>query len=204
MRLRLCSALAAITLAACETTPVPVSLTEAEFNAVVASAQAEWHPYITIEEYSETLDTATLTDAQRAQLLFERGKTRRLERINLPGAIEDFDAATTLTTDAAFLAILEDEKNFAASDLALARGRLGRLQTLSEWFVDTVAIGDFEAVAERIRASGLSPSAEQARFLEAAGYLCRGAEDEPSEDFTLGEDIGHLDAINWCEAPSET
>ena len=204
MRLTLCSAVAMIAIAACQTTPVPVHLTDAEFAELVTSAKAEWHPYITIEEYSAALDAATLTDEQRARLLFERGKIRRLERINIPGAIEDFEAAKLLVTDTELRSSLEAELAFAVSDLEQVRARLSGLQTLSDWFVDTVAIGDYEAVAERIRASGLSPSVEQARFLEAAGYICRGVEDAPSKDFTLGEDVSHLDGVNWCETPAES
>lgn len=203
MRLTLACALAALTLAACETTPAPVVLTEAEFNEALTTAKAEWHPYLTIEDLTQTLDTATLSDVQRAHLLFERGKTRRLERINVPAAITDFDSAIPLITDEGMLENLSEEKAFATNDVAQIEARLGGLQNFSNWFSDTVAMGRIPEVVERLKASGLTPSEEQARLLEAAGYLCKGVGDEPSEDFTLG-DTGHLTDMNWCETPAES
>ena len=202
MRLTLACALAALTVAACETTPVPVNLTEAEFNAALAEADGEWHPYLKIEDLTATLETATLSDEQRARLLFERGKTRRLQRIEVPEAVQDFDAAMALTTDSALLVTLQQEKEFAVADVGQIEARLGGLQNFSSWVSDSVAMGRIPEVANRLKTSGLSPDVEQARLLEAAGFLCKGAEDGPSEDFTLG-DTAHLTDLNWCEKPAE-
>lgn len=201
MRSILCGALLALALAACETTPVPVELTQAEYDAAIADAKAEWHPYVQIESLTQVIDTAVLSDQQRAGLLFERGKLRRLSRINLPGAVSDFEAALALPVEGDLNPLLHEELAFAKADVAGAQGRLAGLQSLPQWFDDMVAMGRIEEAAARHETSGLAPTVEHARLLEAAGYLCKDTDETEDDEAWLGETSEDISDLNWCESP---
>ncbi|WP_300381966.1 hypothetical protein [Henriciella sp.] len=198
-----------LAIVACETTPAAVILTPAEFDSAVAEANGKWHPWLTIESLTETLDTATLSSSQRARLLVERGSTRREAGINLPGAISDFSQALSLTVEnddgemqpalgANARADAEAALEYVESDFEEVRTRLAGVQTLQEWFSDKVASGDIVAGVERYKASGLAPEIRDARLLEAAGYLC--ADDlENDQDWELGHELDYLKDLEWCE-----
>lgn len=193
-----------LAVAACETVPEAVELTPEEFEAALNEAESAWHPYVQIQALSETLDEAVLSDAQKARLLFERGSTRRMARIDLPGAIADFEQALALSEPGSEQAgALQTEIEYARTDLERARSQLETLQTLPEWVNSIVATGDIEAAAERYRASGLSPDETHTRLFQAADFLCED-ESEDDQDFTLGSDIGHLDDLEWCENQAVT
>ncbi|MGB3627108.1 MAG: hypothetical protein WA989_14855 [Henriciella sp.] len=201
MRSTLCAAMLAVILAACETTPVAVELTPAEYQAAITEAESRWHPYLQIESLTGTLDTAVLSDRQRAGLLFERGTTRRLSRIDLPGAVSDFEAATALAAAPSLTENLNTELDFARADAAAAAARLAGLQTLPQWFDDIVAMGRVEEAAARQKASGLAPTVEHARLLEAAGYLCKDVDDGEDAEAWLGVPDEDISELNWCESP---
>lgn len=201
MRSILCGAVLALALAACETTPVPVELTPAEYQAAIAEAEGKWHPYLQIESLTATLETAVLSDQQKAGLLFERGKTRRLARIDVPAAIADFETVALLPADPAIAANLEAELEFAKDDVEAAEARLAGLQTLVDWFDDMVAMGRIEAAAARQKASGLAPTVTHARLLEAAGYLCKDTENSKDAQDWLGDSATEITDLNWCESP---
>lgn len=197
-------AVLAAAIAACETAPpAPVAMDEAAFQAAVTEAKDEWHAYATIESLSAILEDRELSDTQEVQLRFERGAARRLARVNLPGAIEDFETALALGPDAAFAESLETELEYAKTDLDNTGVRLQGMQTLPEWFDEMVARGELATAAERFRKSGLSPDEKHASLLEAAGYLC-GDESEDDMDWSLGSDIEHLKDVEWCDAPADT
>ncbi|WP_084400050.1 hypothetical protein [Henriciella aquimarina] len=186
-------------LFACETAPPPaVELTPAQFDQAIDEAKAESHPWLTIQSLNETVETAALSDEQRARLLFERGTARRQARINLPGAVSDFRESLKLAPDSPVAANARTELGYADDAWGAAAGRLEGLQTLPEWFDDMVATGELEAAVERYRTSELAPTQEQAELLVAAGYLCREGDDD---DWTLGQDNEHLEKLGWCENP---
>lgn len=187
---------------ACASGPPPVMPAE-DFESALTAARAETHPYEQAEALESIEQANVLSEAQLAQLLFERGKTLRLARIDLPEAISVLEAALALMpADSPHIASAQSELEFAREDLARSRARMQGLQTLPDWASDAVMTGELEAVAERYRASGLAPDAELARLLRVAGYLCQAPEESDLEDaFVLGESIDHLDGIIWCENP---
>lgn len=186
---------------ACETAPVAVEMTPAAFDEALTDAAAEPHPWLTIAALTDTYETQTLSADQKARLLFERGSVRREAGINLPGAVSDFKDALAAAPESSVAENAGIEMGYAESSWGAAAGRLKGMQTLPKWFDDMVATGELPAAAERYRESGLAPTSEQARLLEAAGYLCaRAGTDEAVWEY--GEETGHLDALKWCESPA--
>ena len=182
---------------ACAT--APEIMPAADYEAALAEAKAEPHPYQQAEALEAVNQANLLSETQTARLLLERGKTLRLARIDLPGAISDLEAALSLMPpEAPEITQLQTELDYAPEDLAQSRARMQGLQTLPQWADDAVAAGDIEAVAVRYEESGLAPDEAMTRLLVAADYLCPAAE-EAEPTFTLGQDISHLDGLTWCE-----
>lgn len=203
MRFLALAGLGALLLAACETPPpeVPAEMEAAAFQAAVADARDEWHPYASINKMTDLLDNQVLSEAQRTRLLFERGKMATEARINLPRAIEDLTqvqayAAATVSGEDVTALIEQAEYRLNAS-----RSRLAGLQNLPNWFDDKVATGEIGPAANRFRESGLSPDPQDAGLLEAAGFLCRKSVGN-SDDWQFGYDNQHLEKLEWC-APRE-
>ena len=197
---------AAALLTACETVPEPVTMDQVAFQSAVADANSAWHPYASIQKLTQLLDNPTLSPAQRARVQYERGRIRTESSIELPDAIQDLRAASSVSAtpvdgaEAPVATGIPDTfplVRTAEAKLNAARSRLSGLQTLPEWFDDKVATSEVAAAAERFRKSGLAPDPFDAGLLEAAGYLCRSSSAGRGE-WTYGENISHLSDLDWC------
>ncbi|WP_018147438.1 hypothetical protein [Henriciella marina] len=197
---------AAALLTACETVPEQVNMDPASFQSAVSDANSAWHPYASVQKLTQILNTQTLSPAQRARVQYERGRIRTESAIELPDAIQDLRAASSINAtpadgDAAPVAASIPDTapliRIAEAKLNAARGRLNGLQTLPEWFDDKVATSAVAEAAERFRKSGLAPDPFDAGLLEAGGYLCRSSSAGRGE-WNYGENISHLSDLDWC------
>ncbi|WP_084419385.1 hypothetical protein [Henriciella litoralis] len=204
MRRLLLGAIAAICLSACETTPVPVVMEDAAFQAAIANAKTPWHPYNKMNAMDAIIANNVLSPAQTSRILYERAVIQTDARINLPEAVNKLNESRSLTTTTLFSSNFQTVMSTAQSELSQAQSRLNGLQTLPDWFDDMVAVGKLDEAAERYRQSGLAPDPYDAATLEAAGYLCRQRILGKSDDFTLGENIDHLKNIDWCTQPENS
>ncbi len=210
MRSLVLAAIGAFMLVGCETVPVEVNMQPSAFQTAVSRATSAWHPYAGIEDLNTMLETQTLSSAQRARVLYERGRIRTENAIELPNGIQDLQQATTLQATivpeegVAPMQPIPDTSSMiriAEAKLQLSRARLAGLQTLPQWFDDKVAVSEVAEAAERYRTSGLAPDPFDAGLLEAAGYLCRN-DGAGAGKWQLGENTSHLSDLDWCPAPT--
>ena len=102
MRRLLLGAIAAICLSACETTPVPVVMEDAAFQAAVANAKTPWHPYNKMNAMDAIIANNVLSPEQTSRILYERAVIQTDARINLPEAVNKLNESRSLTTTTLF------------------------------------------------------------------------------------------------------
>lgn len=188
-------------MSACETAPSTMDplvfeadMTNLSENPSVASVD------IALEQLLARPD---LTDTQRATVLLARGEKRLDGRLNLPGAIADFDQFIALQPDAPNNAVAERRKLFAAEEIDAAQRRLAQLQNLSNWFDDKVLMGEIGVAAARYQAAELTPNPAQLYLLRESGYICADpaiADLQPVQKYGAPRD--DTDGAVWCEDPS--
>lgn len=210
MRSLVLAAIGAFMLVGCETVPQEVNMQPSAFQTAVSRATSAWHPYAGIQDLSTMLETQTLSSAQRARVLYERGRLRTENAIELPNAIQDLQQAAALQATvvpeegATTVRSIPDTSSMiriAEAKLQLSRARLAGLQTLPQWFDDKVAVSEVAEAADRYRNSGLAPDPFDAGLLEAGGYLCRSTSAGAGK-WQLGENTAHLSDLDWCPVAS--
>lgn len=155
------------------------------------------------KQLTRLLARTDLTVEQRAMALLARGNKRLDMKLNIPGAIEDFDAYLVLSPNSPRAATVNRRKLFASEEIEAAERRLAQLQNLSDWFDDKVLMGDIAAGAARYRTSGLTPNPVQLYLLRESGYVCRPEEAVESEPVHRHGDVpDHVEGAVWCPDPS--
>ncbi len=190
-------ALAFFVLAACETVSAPTEMDPLAFDAALAQAQSLDNPVTAERQLSDLLEVEILGDQQRARLLFERAKRRWTGAIDKPGAIDDLKQSIALRPEAPINQ--EVTRNIAdlSSEVADHQARLAGLQNQSDWFDDTVALGQMKVAADRYRQQELTPNPAQAYLLREAGYICAGA-DTAAAVHKHQPVPEHVEGLIWC------
>jgi hypothetical protein len=193
----LCALILAALLAACATVPAGMG---PAFDTAMSHAKADPNPYAADATLSELLSNASLSDDQRARVLYARGSLRRQAGDDRRGAVKDFEAMLKLAPDHSLAPNASEELEFARSDVETIEARLQRMLSLSNWFDSMWVLGDHETAVARFRNSGLSPNADEIVKLVAAGYVCREKGANPPV-YTLGDIRPDLENLYWCTGP---
>lgn len=183
-------------LAACASTPVSDSGLPPE--TVIAQALEDPNPYAAEASLTELLARESLSDAQRAEALFQRGSLRRQAADNRRGAIDDFKKMLKLAPEHSLATRTKVELDFVEKDVQAIEESMNRFLTLSQWFDGTWVLGNHTEAAARYQKSGLAPNAEQVQKLEAAGFICKTDKDD-TRLHEYGEDRDDLEGLEWCE-----
>jgi len=200
---RIISLLLLMGVAACET--VPATMDPTVFEADIARMSQDPNLAAAETDLSTLLTRADLTVEQRAEAGLLRGQTRLDARLNLPGAIADFDQFVQLQPEATQVALAKRRKLFASEEIDAAQRRLARLQNLSDWFDDKVLMGDIADGAARYQSAGLTPNPAQLHLLKMRGYVCTQetrADGEPVQQY--GAPREDTAGAVWCEDPSDS
>ncbi|MEM6652289.1 MAG: hypothetical protein AAF582_06775 [Pseudomonadota bacterium] len=145
------------------------------------------------------LNADDLSELQRADTLYLRAEQRLDRRLNLPGALRDFERFEAAHADDERGQRVARMRIFAQSEINAAQERLARLQNLTNWFDDKVLMGALAEGAARYKSSGLMPSHSHFLLLKDSGFICAG-EGKPIEDFGLAPD--YLGDAYWCFDPN--
>ena len=193
----LCALILAVLLAACATVPAGMG---PAFDTAMSHAKADTNPYAADATLSELLSNASLSDDQRARVLYARGSLRRQAGDDRRGAVRDFEDMLKLAPDHPLAPNAKEELAFARSDVDTIEAGLKRMLNLSQWFDSMWVLGDRDAAVARYRTSGLSPNAAEIAKLAAAGYVCRDAAGN-TPVYTLGDMRPDLENLYWCTGP---
>lgn len=193
----LCALILAVLLAACATVPAGMG---PAFDTAMSHAKADTNPYAADATLSELLSNASLSDDQRARVLYARGSLRRQAGDDRRGAVRDFEDMLKLAPDHPLAPNAKEELAFARSDVDTIEAGLKRMLNLSQWFDSMWVLGDRDAAVARYRTSGLSPNAAEIVKLAAAGYVCRDAAGNTPVS-TLGDMRPDLENLYWCTGP---
>lgn len=180
--------------AACATAPEPT----VPFAERLATAQAVGNPYQVDAALTELLADPKLAPADRAEALYQRGSLRRLAGDNRRGAVADLKAMLVLAPDHPRAEQAAVELDLAQSELDTLEPRLGFLLSLPNWFDVSWALGEREGPARRYQTAGLSPTEEQTRKLEDAGFIC-GEDGEGGPVQGAGDPRDWLEGLTWCD-----
>lgn len=192
-----CALILAALLAACATVHAGMG---PAFDTAMSHAKADPNPYGADATLSELLSNVSLSDDQRARVLYARGSLRRQAGDDRRGAVKDFEAMLKLAPDHSLAPNASEELEFARSDVETIEAGLQRMLSLSNWFDSMWVLGDHETAVARFRNSGLSPNADAIVKLEAAGYVCREKGANPAV-YTLGDIRPDLENLYWCTGP---
>ena len=155
------------------------------------------------KQLTKLLARTDLTEDQRAMALLARGNKRLDMKLNIPGAIEDFDAFLALSPESPRTTTVNRRKLFATEEVEAAERRLAQLQNLTDWFDDKVLMGDIAAGAARYRKSGLTPNPLQLYLLRESGFVCAPIEEVGSEPVHRHGDVPeHVEGAVWCPDPT--
>lgn len=184
---------------ACETVPEgPAGMDMDAFEAALTRAEANPSAAAVDRDLTAVL-ARDLTDVQRAQALRLRATKRWKGAYNKPGAVADLETYLTLRPLDPGSEQVRTDQRMIQSEIAQHEQRINRLQTLSKWFDDTVAIGRIDEAAERYKTSGLTPTDQQVYTLREAGYICTAAAGgEPIHKY--GELPAYASNLVWCPA----
>jgi len=186
------AAFALALLAACATSP-PAE----PFAGRLAAAQAAGSPYQVDAALTDLLADERLAPSERAEALYWRGSLRRLDGDNRRGAVADFEEMLALSPDHPMAEQARTELAQASADADALEAQLGRLLTLPEWFDVSWRLGERDTPVARYRSSGLSPTEDETRKLQEAGYVCgRDGKGGPVQGF--GDLRSWLDGLTWC------
>ena len=193
----LCALMLVALLAACATGPAGMG---PAFGTAMSHAKADTNPYAADATLSELLSNASLSDDQRARVLYARGSLRRQAGDDRRGAVEDFEAMLKLAPDHPLVPNAKDELEFARSDVETIEAGLKRMLNLYQWFDSMWVLGERDVPVARYRKSGLSPNEAEIVKLAAAGYVCPDA-DGNLPVYTLGDMRPDLENLFWCAGP---
>lgn len=185
-------------LAAC-TTSAPSTGMDGNFETVLAEALGTANPYEADAAMTALLARTDLSDDQRARALYRRGSLRRMEGNDRPGAVEDFEAMLEIAPSHALAGNARTELSFARTDLQNLQANELRLLTHAEWFDTVWALGKRQEAADRYRNARLSPTVEQVKSLEQAGFICSSDGEGPLV-YQLGDMRDDLKGKTWCDA----
>lgn len=191
------AAAAIILLAACAAAP-EVADTGPAPEAVIAEATAETNPYDAEQMLTDLLARPSLTDDQRAAVLYHRGSLRRQGADDRRGAVEDLEAMLELAPQHRLASNARAELEFAKKDVTAVEESMNRFLTLAQWFDGTWVLGEHEEAVARYRESGLAPTPEQVKTLRAAGYICETG-DDASQLHEYGDAREDLEGLEWCD-----
>lgn len=185
--------------AACETTPpAPVAMEQTAFDEAYALAEANLSPVSADQALSDLLTNQVLSSVQRAEILYLRAEKRRLGKLNLPGAISDYQQFLSLLPEDERAAMVEAHLSSMRIDIRAAEARQSRLQSIEAWFDDKVLLGGLPEAAARYRESQLTPTERQIYTLREAGYICATGLGEPVHNF--GDVPAYAQDLTWCPA----
>ncbi|MFT5775961.1 hypothetical protein [Hyphomonas sp.] len=193
----LCALILAALLAACATVPAGMG---PAFDTAMSHAKADTNPYAADATLSELLSNASLSDDQRARVLYARGSLCRQAGDDRRGAVKYFEAMLALAPDHPLAPNAKEELEFARSDVETIEAGLQRMLNLTQWFDSMWVLGDHDTAVARYRASGLNPNEAEIVKLAAAGYVCPDADGHPPV-YTLGDMRPDLENLYWCSGP---
>ena len=193
----LCALILVAFVTACATGPAGMG---PAFETAMTDARSDTNPYAANATLSELLSSPSLSDDQRARVLYARGSLRRQAGDDRRGAVKDFEAMLELAPDHPLVPNAREELEFARSDVATIEAGLKRMLNLAQWFDSMWVLGDHDAAVARYRKSGLSPNEAEIVKLAAAGYVCRDASGN-TPVYTLGDTRPDLESLHWCTGP---
>tara|TARA_R110002110_G_scaffold351947_1_gene561935 strand:- start:9 stop:605 length:597 start_codon:yes stop_codon:yes gene_type:complete len=192
-----CALILVALLAACATGPAGMG---PAFETAMSDARSDTNPYAANATLSELLSSASLSDDQRARVLYARGSLRRQAGDDRRGAVKDFEAMLNLAPNHPLASNAKEELEFARSDVETIEAGLKRMLNLAQWFDSMWVLGDHETAVARYRASGLNPNEAEIVKLAAAGFVCPDADGNPPV-YTLGDMRPDLENLYWCTGP---
>ncbi len=170
------------------------------FQTAMSDARSDTNPYAADATLSELLSNASLSDDQRARVLYARGSLRRQAGDNRRGAVEDFEAMLKLAPNHPLVPNAKEELAFARTDVETIEAGLKRMLSLTQWFDSMWVLGERDVPVARYRKSGLSPNEAEIVKLAAAGFVCRDAGGK-TPVYTLGDMRPDLESLHWCSGP---
>ena len=187
-------------LSACETTPPdPVEMDPAVFSQQFMRAQTSGSILHIDRLLQNLLAYPFLSDQQEVQVRRLRATRKKALQFDYPGAIADYQAVLSLSPESPDRAQIEANIRFLQQEIISIEERRAGLQTLQDWFDDTIRMGELERAASRQRQSRLSPTPAQIYLLTEAGYICPpGGGVQPVHQFSPAS--AETADLVWCQA----
>lgn len=183
-------------ISACET-PAPVTMDPAAYDVDYARAQRSGSVIYAERLLTRLIARPDLTSSQRADAQLLRADIKRKFDYDLPGAVADYQSYIAAQAEGFDAAPVQAKIRDAQNRTRAARARLTRLQTLSQWFDDTLKIGGLTEAATRQRTSKITPTEQHTYILREAGYICSGPATHPSIH-TFGPEPEYARGLVWC------